>query len=124
MQAADLPESLLAAAAALSCGRSGWLGDWCTLELPQVWQAKESVSTLARYCACQLVCVCRSLIAAFRCAGVISFSKPFLASLKVAAPARGPLEQARLNPPIRIKHVATDISLKENMGQIEALEKC
>jgi hypothetical protein len=90
--------------------------------LRQVWQAKECASTIARYCACQLVCVCRSLIAAFRCAGVISFLKPFLVSLKVASPARGPLEQARLNPPIRINDAAADISLKENMSQIEALE--
>jgi hypothetical protein len=119
MQAADLPESPLAAAAALPCGRSCWLPGWCTRVLRQVWQAKECASTLARYCACQLVCVCRSLIAAFRCAGVISFSKPFLASLKVASPARGPLEQARLNPPIRINDAAADISLKENMSQIE-----
>ena len=50
---------------------------WCTRVLRQVWQDKECASTLARYCACQLVCACRSLIAAFRCAGVISFSKPF-----------------------------------------------
>jgi hypothetical protein len=32
------------------------------------------------------------------------------------------LEQARLNPPIRINDAAADISLKENMSQIEALE--
>jgi hypothetical protein len=62
------------------------------------------------------------MIAAFRCAGVISFSKPFLASLKVVSPATGPLEQARLNPPIRVSDPATDISL--NMSQIEALENC
>ena len=121
MQAADLPESPLAAAAALPCGRC-WLRGSCTRVLRQLWQAKECASTLARYCACQLVCVCRSLIADFRCAGVISFSKPFLASLKVVSAARGPLEQARLNPPIRINDAAADISLKGNMSQIEALE--
>ena len=48
MQAADLPESPLAAAAALPCGRSCWLPGWCTRVLRQVWQAKEFVSTLAR----------------------------------------------------------------------------
>jgi hypothetical protein len=117
MQAADLPESPLAAAAALSCGRSGWLRGWCMRVLRQVWPTKESVSTLSRYSACQLVCVCRSLIAAFRCAGVISFSKPFLASLKVVSPATGPLEQATLKPPIRVSDPATDISL--NMSQLK-----
>ena len=117
MQAADLPESPLAAAAALSCGRSCWLRGWCTRVLRQVWQAKESVSTLARYCACQLVCVCRSLIAAFRSAGVISLSKPFLASLSVMSPAKGPLEHARLIPAIRTSDAAATIGL--NMSPIK-----
>ena len=72
-QAADLPESPLAAAAALPCGRSCWLRGWCTRVLRQVWQAKECASTIARYCACQLVCVCRSLIAALRWSVVSSF---------------------------------------------------
>jgi hypothetical protein len=94
VQAADSPELRLAAAAALPCGQSCALRGWCTRVLRQVWQAKECTSTLARYCACQLVCVCRSLIAAFRWAGVISFSKPFLASLKVVS-AKGPLEQGQ-----------------------------
>ena len=52
-------------------------------------------------CACQLVCVRRSLIAAFRSAGVISVSEPFLASLNVVSLAKGPLEQARLILAIR-----------------------
>jgi hypothetical protein len=117
MQVADLPESPLAAAAALSCGRSCWLRGWCTRVLRQVWQAKESVSTLARYCTCQLVCVCRSLIAAFRSAGVISLSKPFLASLNVVSPAKGPLEQARLIPAIRTSDAAATIGL--NMSPIK-----
>jgi hypothetical protein len=117
MQAADLPESPLAAAAALPCGRSCWLPGWCTRVLRQVWQAKECASTLARYCGCQLVCICRSLIAAFRCAGVISFSKPFLASLKVVSPAKGPLEQARLVPAIRTSDAAAIIGL--NMTPIK-----
>ena len=117
MQAADLPESPLAAAAALSCGRSCWLRGWCMRVLRQVWPAKESVSTLSRYSASQLVCVCRSMIAAFRCAGVISFSKPFLASLKVVSPAKGPLEQARLVPAIRTSDAAAIIGL--NMTPIK-----
>src|SRR5262245_24119394 len=104
MQAADLPESPLAAAAALPCGRC-WLPAWCTRVLREVWQAKECASTLARYCGCQLVCVCRSLIAAFRCAGVISLS------LKVVSPAKRPLEQPRLVPAIRTSDAAAIIGL-------------
>jgi hypothetical protein len=110
MQAADLPESPLAAAAALPCGRSCWLPGWCTRVLREVWQAKECASTLARYCGCQLVCICRSLIAAFRCAGVISFSKPL-------SPAKGPLEQPRLVPAIRTSDAAATIGL--NMSPIK-----
>ena len=117
MQVADLPESPLAAAAVLPCGRPCWLRGLCTRVLRQVWQAKESVSTLARYCACQLVCICRALIAAFRCAGVISFSKPFLASLNDVTPAKGPLEQPRLIPAIRTSDVAAIIGL--NMTPIK-----
>ena len=117
MQAADLRESPLAAVAALPCGRSCWLRGWCTRVLRQVWQAKECAWTLARYCACQLVCVCRSLIAAFRCAGVISFSKPFSASRKVVSPPRGPLEQAKLSPAMTISDAANSICL--NMSPIE-----
>jgi hypothetical protein len=73
-----------------------------------------------RYCACQLVCVCRSLIAAFRSAGVISLSKPFLASLNVLSPAKGPLEQARLIPAIRTSDAAATIGL--NMSPIKGDE--
>jgi hypothetical protein len=103
MQAADSPGLRLAAAAALPCGQSCALRGWCTRVLQQVWQAKECASALAvspfvsasllalgiRYCTCQLVSVCRPLIAAFRWAGVISFSKPFLASRKVGHLPRG-----------------------------------
>ena len=116
MQAADLPESPLAAVAALPCGRSCWLPGWCTRVLRR--QAKECASTLARYCGCQLVCICRSLIAAFRCAGVISFSKPFSASLKVVSP--GSLEQAGLVPAIRNSDAAAIIGL--NMTPIKGGE--
>jgi hypothetical protein len=64
-----------------------------------------------------LVGVCRSLITAFRCAGVISFSKPFSASLKVVSPAKGRLEQARLNPAKRTIDAAAIIGL--NMSPIK-----